>query len=285
MQDIVKRKLGSSETKRGTLNKNFLDWLIGFIEGDGTFFIRSNNTLGFEISQSTQDAQILYYIKKELGFGKVYHNSKTNVSRYVVQSLNHIGVGIIPILNGSLQLIKRQTQFDAFQLKYHELMVNTTPSLPDNGKDSVCKLLDVSLDNARLSGFIDAEGCFRINYDKTNDRYQLIFQITQDEKEILDKIKEIFKTTFKGQVRKDRNTFVLAFNGEKSRNLLNTYLRRYPLKTKKLISWQKWLKAERILLKYEGAKRVSLISSKDKEKLERLRKSINRADSPLESSR
>jgi len=60
--------------------------LIGFSEGDGTWFIRSNNTLGFEIAQKTSDSQVLYEIKKTLGFGKVYHNSVSELSRFVIAS-------------------------------------------------------------------------------------------------------------------------------------------------------------------------------------------------------
>ena len=69
---------GSSETTREItiLKKDFYNWWIGFLEGDGSFFIRSNNTLGFEISQKTTDSQVLYYIKKNLGFGQVNHNFK-----------------------------------------------------------------------------------------------------------------------------------------------------------------------------------------------------------------
>lgn len=274
--------IGSSETTRGTSypprRGKFLYWLTGFTEGDGTFFIRSNNTIGFEISQSTQDAQILYYIKKELGFGKVYHNSKTNVSRFVIPSSTLIGEQLIPLLDGLLQLKKRQSQFSALVNKYNEL---TSLAQREGRADiyimSTTKLLQVSWTNSWLSGFIDAEGCFRINYDKTNNRYQLIFQITQDEKEILDSIKFLFSNTHKGTIRQDRGTYVFALSSKSSRKLLNDYLKLHPLKTKKRISWLKWLKAERILAKQDFSNtQKGKVGSKDWDKLERLRKDINK---------
>lgn len=258
---------GSSETKREiiikhNLHKDFAHWVIGFIEGNGSFFIRSNNTLGFEISQSTKDSQILYNIKKEFGFGKVYHNSTNNISRYVIPSIEEGYYKLAVILNENLLLKKRQENFKNWLNKL-EIITNSQiiESINNN-------LTELSWNNPWLSGFIDAEGCFRINYDKTNNKYQIIFQITQDEIEILNKFKEILGSQYKGTIRKDRETYVLSFSGKKSRELLNNYLKRYPLKTKKAISWKKWIKCERIIGKLK-------ITEKDKIKIERIRKTIN----------
>ncbi|PQE22330.1 GIY-YIG endonuclease (mitochondrion) protein [Rutstroemia sp. NJR-2017a BBW] len=43
----------------------------GFVEGDGSFIINKDGYLEFRITQSSPDAQILFMIKKELGFGVV----------------------------------------------------------------------------------------------------------------------------------------------------------------------------------------------------------------------
>ena len=51
------------------INRQFLEWFIGFTEGDGSFIV-SKNKVYFDITQSVSDIQVLYYIKKELGFGK-----------------------------------------------------------------------------------------------------------------------------------------------------------------------------------------------------------------------
>jgi len=67
----------------------------------------------------------------------------------------------------------------------------------------------------------------------------LFFQVTQDEQEILIKIKELFGLTHKGQIRKDRTTYVLAVTGKKARELIIKYLLKHPLKTKKRIAFQK----------------------------------------------
>jgi hypothetical protein len=74
--------LGSSETTRKAItldDKNFFEWwLIGFAEGDGGFSIDKRGYLVFKVTQSSADAQVLFYIKKELGFGSVTVQSKAN---------------------------------------------------------------------------------------------------------------------------------------------------------------------------------------------------------------
>lgn len=50
-------------------NKRFLVWFIGFSEKAS--FIILNNKVYFDISVSIKDIQVIYYIKPELGFGKV----------------------------------------------------------------------------------------------------------------------------------------------------------------------------------------------------------------------
>lgn len=102
---------GSSETIRKEYNKEFIDWLVGLVEGDGSFIISERN-LEFKITQSSTDAAVLFYIKKELGFGSVVKQSEeSNTHQYRVRNREGIRK-IIEILNGKLQLKKRKVQFE-----------------------------------------------------------------------------------------------------------------------------------------------------------------------------
>jgi len=62
--------LGSSETTREAITlddkKIFEWWLIGFAEGDGGFSIDKRGYLVFKVTQSSVDAQVLFYIKKRI---------------------------------------------------------------------------------------------------------------------------------------------------------------------------------------------------------------------------
>ena len=70
--------------------KKFLEWFIGFTEGDG-YFIVSKDKVYFDITQNLQDIQVLYYIKKELGFGKVIIISEhRNVGVFYVSSKDNL---------------------------------------------------------------------------------------------------------------------------------------------------------------------------------------------------
>jgi hypothetical protein len=267
--EIKKYIEGSSETTREItiINKDFYNWWIGFLEGDGSFFIRSNNTLGFEISQKTTDAQVLYYIKTNLGFGQVNHNSKSGLSRYILSSKSTSYINLIKFLKiQDLRLIKRQNQYNNWIIKA-ETLTNTTFINKDTL--SVPKL--PSLEDSWLSGFIDAEGCFRISYDKTTEKYRLIFQITQDEIEVLENIKKLFGNKHRGSIIKDRNTYLLMISSKEARELIINYLNLFPLKSQKRIAFMKWEKCHRLQL---------AITQENKEKIldqiKELKESINK---------
>ncbi len=100
---------------KNRLNPHFLEWFIGFVEGDGTFSIRKNKGLKprlvFEIGQ--KDPKVLYFIKKTLGFGSVnsWQRNETTYWVYRVNSKKNIQ-RIIQLFNGNLVLTKRKVQFE-----------------------------------------------------------------------------------------------------------------------------------------------------------------------------
>lgn len=88
--------LGSSETLRKTTSPFnftpflaashrrggdlifFLEWLIGFTEGDGSFIVDSTGYVSFQITQSYCDVRILHHIRRTLGFGYVTQQDAQN---------------------------------------------------------------------------------------------------------------------------------------------------------------------------------------------------------------
>lgn len=72
-------------------NNNFLDWLVGFSEGDGSFIVPSRGSNRFELWQSAQDAEVLYHIKTNLGFGKVvFPKYRPDMAIYLVTDSTHL---------------------------------------------------------------------------------------------------------------------------------------------------------------------------------------------------
>jgi hypothetical protein len=66
-----------------------------------------------------------------------------------------------------------------------------------------------------------------------------MFSITQDEKEILEKIKALFGTKHSGGVTTDRSTHVFSVAGREGKQLLIDYIDKFPLKTKKQVAFLK----------------------------------------------
>ena len=133
---------------RKKINTQFLEWFIGFTEGDGSFVIFKNKVY-FDVTQSLNDVQVLYYIKKELGFGKVLIRSEKqrNVGVFYVTSEENF-LRLINIFNGNLSTNYKKEQFknglNVFNNQYKKniLFINRS-ILP-------------SLNTGWLSGFADA---------------------------------------------------------------------------------------------------------------------------------
>jgi hypothetical protein len=93
-------------------SKEFLTWLIGFTEGDGSFIVNNRGDLAFVITQSTSDIHTLEFIKETLGFGKVISQSVVT-SRFVCQDKLGIEL-IIYLFNGNLVFPSKQKSFEKF---------------------------------------------------------------------------------------------------------------------------------------------------------------------------
>lgn len=75
-------------------NAQWLTWLIGFAEGDGSFIVTNRGDLMFVITQNNYNIEILHEIQQGLGVGRVIIQSKAlNASRYIVQ--DQIGLSLI----------------------------------------------------------------------------------------------------------------------------------------------------------------------------------------------
>lgn len=209
------------------IDQAFLQWFIGFSEGDGSFIL-SNKRNYFVINQ--KDIQILYKIKATLGFGQVFKYTKNNhqYGRYVIQDKKNCKL-LAYIFNGNLVLEKTNNRFTIWLEN-----LNIQP-LEKKGV--------LQLDNAWLSGFIDAEGCFSARTRK-NSNYKLNFKIDRGfsinqkgELPIFYSLKLLFKSNVKIQEISKNNTiyYKLELKSMKSNQILLNYLEQFPCKGKKKI--------------------------------------------------
>lgn len=175
-------KIGSSETIRETtlsfinlqqkivshktfIKTSFLEWFVGFSEGDGSFIVsKKKNQLFFIINQ--KEEKVLNYIRANLGFGKV--SKYSSYSRYIVADRSSVD-RLISIFNGNLVLNKTNARFVLW------LVARNQYSTEEICYRGINKLVTFHK-NGWLSGFIDAFGYF--NAQKLKDtRYTPSFRI------------------------------------------------------------------------------------------------------------
>ena len=261
---IVNNKVGSSETIRGILyyymdiyslekiDINFLKWFIGFTEGDGCFsFHQKTGYLTFKITQSSNDAQILFYIKKTLGFGSVSVQDKLNKThQFRVRDKKGLAT-LIYIFNGNLLLEKRQLQFSTW-LNAFNVCYKTSIIMKENR-------VKFSLNNAWLSGFTDAEGYFTAsiikrskNYTQVKVRYILS---QQGEFKLLNNIKIVLNGTI--CYLKSYNRYNMTVNLSKLSKIIH-YFSVYPLKTKKKIHYLNWIKIYNLIISKQHFNPINL---------------------------
>lgn len=110
-----------SETTCGTFSKDknwFYQWLVGFVDGDGSFTFTGTNgkwTLEFKVRQSSHNLRVLHYIKKRLGVGSVYVPKNGRTARYRLRDVEHIVLYLIPVFDKFPLLTSKYYNYDLFK--------------------------------------------------------------------------------------------------------------------------------------------------------------------------
>ena len=225
------KKLGKPEHIK-QLDRPFLEWFIGFSEGDGSFAL---DRRAFCINQ--KDPKLLFRIKKKLGFGSVYETSDPGIWRYSVTGHTNC-LRLYYLFNGNLALEKTIDRF----LKW-STNLTTTRSIQK-------KPITITLETGWFSGFIEAEGCFyarvrKQNRMKTGFQFQKKFSLTQKgEKQVLQQILILLESnaqvyTF---IQNDKSYNRIDICSFKSHILLLNYLANFSIFGGKNVSVCIWRK-------------------------------------------
>lgn len=275
-----------------SISNDFVEWFIGFTEGDGSFIVAKYKNKNGSIATyarhffilNQKDPKALYKIRKNLGFGtiKKYYDKKqaTCYYRYIVSDIDGIQ-RLIQIFNGNLVLNKTQQRFilwlNAFNQRPSARSAICKKKNQVNNLTTVSTNSLLSLNSAWLSGFIDAEGCFFIHYNKRRNYLYLRFIIDQkDEYLILEKIKILLNSGYIEKRNKIENMFsyVISYtkvldlsllkdlpNGPQNNLffLLFKYLKKFPLKTNKNIDFIRfkkiWIRLHDGIIRESGTKK------------------------------
>lgn len=229
--------------KNKNISNDWLIWFIGFFEGDGHISVNtSTNQLQLIITQ--KEMNILQEIKDILGMGNIKYfppktcNNKNGFYRLIIWDRNDV-LTLFHLFNGNLVL----------KLKIKQLE-HLSQILEKRGEKFIFinKSNKITLQDAWLSGFTDAEGCFNIRL-KTPLNINFRYILDQNDEDALKHIQNLFKTgkivlkskssnvEFKTPI-KNTYRYTIAKNGDTP--LVLNYFDMYPLKTFKLRDFIAW---------------------------------------------
>lgn len=220
----------------------FLEWFIGFSEGDGSFMIKDNRCI-FVINQA--DAYVLNKIRTNLGFGKVrsYNQNGCVFARYTVQG-EELVKKLINIFNGNIHLQKVFYKFEIWVKHY-----NTYAKQPVIIKPRL-NPQNITLESAWISGFYDAEGGLHASIGEqiTKNGTKVIrlklnaYVDQQHEEDVLKRLQFLFGITSLTIRNAEKKYFRLEASTKKTlKNILN-YFNIYPLRGKKHVVYAIWKK-------------------------------------------
>jgi LAGLIDADG endonuclease len=201
--------VGSSETIRTTTTNtapiDFLDWLAGLIDGDGCFLVSKAGYTSCEISLHEKEVQVLYKISAYFG-GSVSKRTRVKSFRWRL----HKKAGMLYLtesLKGRMHHPTRLSQFAKVITALHSCSVVSNLTAPLKELDIISQVAlratphnmlacdaikSISLNNAWISGFFDADGT--VNCNQTT--HQLSFSISQKDRYLLDSIKTAFNVGY-----------------------------------------------------------------------------------------
>lgn len=256
--------------------ENFYLWLVGVTDGDGSFSIYRQElkkgkfkwSLFFKIGQSSYNLRMLYFIKKELGYGSVYIESKTNMADFRIRDINTINKILFPIFDKYSLLTSKYFDYLKFKEAYdilinpnidkkeknNLLLILKNKRRPDNFISPIWKKINYLVKDTSsakcimnkywLVGFTEAEGSFYIT-KKSSKRFVHGFEITQKlDSIILDSIARILGMSV---YNKNKYNTVVTTNSRAIHNIIEYY--KNTMKGMKALEYRIWAKS---FIKHKG---------------------------------
>lgn len=270
------------------LNKSFINWFIGFIEGSENTFIVNRRYLRFEINCFIKNEAIIYYIKKKLGFGnvrKLKFLKKKIIIEFSVQDNVMDLLKLIKIFNGNFRSKKKRDYFLFFYKKLENKLkkMDLLHLLPEYDQN----IKKITLNSSWLLGFLDSKALFYSRWQKSKNykngkKIFLCIYLWSLDSMILESIKEALQLTCKVEEKLKWNLpfFRLVIDDINDKNKINLYLINYKLKSMKSLKyfyWKKILVYENLFLKTntENVERIDknlkkLLSTNDEDELSKI---------------
>ena len=228
-------------------SNEFLEWFIGFSEGEGSFILAKRGDLSFAIIQSSSDLNVLNYIKTNLGFGSIFIQSiKQKTHRFIIQDLKCLYL-ICLLFNGNMVFPTRNARFLIFISFLNERLLKSKFNL--NLIVPIITCILPSLNDAWLSGISDGEGCFTVSLLSNSPAFRIRYILTlkgEQNKYVLEKLIHLFgkndnnKNIGSVVPHHINNIFECRINGLINCMKILPYFDKFKLKTKKEKSYLNW---------------------------------------------
>lgn len=256
--------------------QDFYQWLVGMTDGDGSFTISSQSlkngkikwSLFFKIGQSNYNLRVLYYIKKQLGYGTVQLETKINNADFRIRDPKIINKIIFPVFDKYPLLTNKYFEYVKFKKAYSILndsnidyekktkllLILKNEKKPKEYISPAWEKINYIVKNTEdakiimnkqwIIGFTEAEGSFYI-VKKDSSRLSHAFEITQKlDYIVLQSIAHILGISAKK--KKIYNT-VVTTNSRAILNIINYYNK--TMKGMKALEFRIWARS---YIKHKG---------------------------------
>lgn len=218
-------------------SSEFLEWFIGFFEGNGEFINYKNKRVSLCIFQ--KEKEILFFIKQNLSMGNIqYYSKKKNIYQLIISKQTDLII-LANLFNGNITLPIKLLKFQIFLSNLNMNLIKQNLSIINF--ISHCRL--PSLNDYWLSGLTDANGYFSI-YFFNDFKYSIQYLISQKydiNKIILEYINFNLFNFEINYVNSHKNYYELKINDIHNCNkLISLYFDNFPLFSKKLENYNKW---------------------------------------------
>lgn len=220
------------------LSFEFLEWFVGFSEGDGSFTTHSGRPI-FVLNQA--DLAVLQKIRTELGFGRVevFKQEGRLYGRYLVTKKDGIE-RLIHLFNGNIHLVKVHKRFENWVKRYNRSAKTQFMVKP-------CRFISsLTLNSSWVSGFFDAEGGFSASL-RVSPRYKCGYRLTlkgyidqKGEYALMERLAELFEIPCVTCRNTKKDYFRIESGSKKVVANFLTYFHQYPLKSRKHRAFAVW---------------------------------------------
>jgi NADH dehydrogenase/LAGLIDADG endonuclease/Type II intron maturase len=213
----------SGENKEDLNDKEFKEWLSGFVDAEGLFFIKLRKNLQncsfiFELHLHIDDMPVLKYIKNRLGLGNL--RTYKNAVWYYINKIDEIEK-FISIFNEYPLWTHKQLDYKAFKLAFvnrrnYSFVVEIKNTMNSNRSNYDSYILPncIELSPYWIIGFVEGDGCFTINKMKAH-----LYLVQKN-----DKILNVIRDFFLMLIKKNEDLDLTLLNGIENKENNNNYL-------------------------------------------------------------